>query len=322
MRSGVIAKKMGMTRLFQEDGRHVPVTVLSLEDCQVVGARKPQEDNPKAHNYYAVQLGAGARKAKNVAKPQREAFAKAQVEPKMRVAEFRVADEEGLLPVGARLTADHFIAGQLVDITGHTQGKGFAGAMKRWGFGGLRASHGVSLSHRSHGSTGNRQDPGKVFKNKKMAGHMGDRQRTQQNLEVVRTDAARGLIFIKGSVPGAKGGWLLIRDAIKVARPEDAPFPGALRRNADETATEEADAGLVEAGAVHEAEAGPTEAEIAAAATELAQEQQAQQAAEENAEKIENAPTDSDKADDTGGDAENPAGEASAEADNSEKKEG
>ncbi len=252
MRSGVIAKKMGMTRLFQEDGRHVPVTVLSLEDCQVVGARKPQEDNPKAHNYYAVQLGAGARKAKNVAKPQREAFAKAQVEPKMRVAEFRVADEEGLLPVGARLTADHFIAGQLVDITGHTQGKGFAGAMKRWGFGGLRASHGVSLSHRSHGSTGNRQDPGRVFKGKKMAGHMGDRQRTQQNLEIVRTDADRGLLFVKGSVPGAKNGWLLVKDAVKINH-EELPFPGVMYRNRDEFEHREADAGLVEGAAEHEA---------------------------------------------------------------------
>mgnify|MGYP000244679063 CR=1 FL=1 len=205
MRTGVIAKKMGMTRLFQEDGQHVPVTVLSLEGCQVVGARKQVPDG-----YFAVQLGAGARKAKNVNKPQRESFAKAEVEPKARVAEFRVESEEGLLPVGATVTADHFVAGQMVDIQGSTQGKGFAGAMKRWGFGGLRASHGVSISHRSHGSTGQNQDPGKVFKGKKMAGHMGARNRTQQNLEVVRTDAARGLIFVRGSVPGSKGGWLLV----------------------------------------------------------------------------------------------------------------
>ena len=226
MRTGVIAKKMGMMRLFNEDGRHVPVTVLALEGCQVVGDRNEERDG-----YYAVRLGAGARKAKNVNKPQRGEFAKAQVEPKARVAEFRVDNADGLLPVGATVSADHFIDGQLVDITGHTQGKGFAGAMKRWGFGGMRASHGVSITHRAHGSTGQRQDPGKVFKNKKMAGHMGDRQRTQQNLEIVRTDVARGLIFVKGSVPGAKNGWLLVRDAVKVPTPEAAPFPGALKND-------------------------------------------------------------------------------------------
>ncbi|MCO4091278.1 MAG: 50S ribosomal protein L3 [Sphingorhabdus sp.] len=226
MRTGVIAKKMGMMRLFNEDGRHVPVTVLALEGCQVVGARNEERDG-----YFAVRLGAGARKAKNVNKPQRGEFAKAQIEPKARVAEFRVDNADGLLPVGATVSADHFIDGQLVDITGHTQGKGFAGAMKRWGFGGMRASHGVSITHRAHGSTGQRQDPGKVFKNKKMAGHMGDRQRTQQNLEIVRTDVARGLIFVKGSVPGAKNGWLLVRDAVKVPTPEAAPFPGALKND-------------------------------------------------------------------------------------------
>ena len=226
MRTGVIAKKMGMLRLFNEDGRHVPVTVLALEGCQVVGARNEERDG-----YFAVRLGAGARKAKNVNKPQRGEFAKAQVEPKARVAEFRVDNADGLLPVGATVSADHFIDGQLVDVTGHTRGKGFAGAMKRWGFGGMRASHGVSITHRAHGSTGQRQDPGKVFKNKKMAGHMGDRQRTQQNLEIVRTDVARGLIFVKGSVPGAKNGWLLVRDAVKVPTPEAAPFPGALKND-------------------------------------------------------------------------------------------
>jgi large subunit ribosomal protein L3 len=223
MRTGVIAKKVGMTRLFQDDGRHVPVTVLALEDCQVVSHRTVERDG-----YFALQLGSGEAKQKNVNKPQREQFAKAQVGMKMKVAEFRVDNDEGLLPVGASISADHFIAGQKVDITGHTQGKGFAGAMKRWGFGGLRASHGVSLSHRSHGSTGNRQDPGRVFKNKKMAGHMGDRQRTQQNLEVVRTDAERGLIFVKGSVPGSKNSWMLIRDAVKLPLPEGVPFPGAI----------------------------------------------------------------------------------------------
>ncbi|WP_417623095.1 50S ribosomal protein L3 [Parasphingorhabdus sp.] len=259
MRTGVIAKKMGMTRLFQEDGRHVPVTVLSLEECQVVGARNQERDG-----YFAVQLGAGARKAKNVNKPQREAFAKAEVEPKARVAEFRVDSEDALLPIGATVTADHFIAGQMVDIQGVTQGKGFAGAMKRWGFGGMRATHGVSISHRAHGSTGQNQDPGKVFKGKKMAGHMGARNRTQQNLEIVRTDAARGLIFVRGSVPGSKGGWLLVKDAVKVALPEGVPFPGAMRRNADETATEDAPAGMIEANAEIEAPVAEAPAETPA----------------------------------------------------------
>jgi len=223
MRTGVIAKKVGMTRLFHEDGRHVPVTVLALEDCQVVSHRTADRDG-----YFAVQLGAGEAKQKNVAKPQREHFAKADVGLKKRVAEFRVEDESGLVPVGSTISAEHFIPGQMVDITGHTQGKGFAGAMKRWGFGGMRATHGVSISHRAHGSTGNRQDPGRVFKGKKMAGHMGDRQRTQQNLEIVRTDAERGLLFVKGSVPGAKNGWLLVRDAVKLPLPEGVPFPGAI----------------------------------------------------------------------------------------------
>lgn len=223
MRTGVIAKKLGMTRLFQDDGRHVPVTVLALEGLQVVARRETDRDG-----YTAVQLGAGTAKAKNVAKPQRGAFGKAEVEPKAILAEFRV-NEDGLLDVGAEISADHFVAGQLVDIQGRTQGKGFAGAMKRWGFGGLRATHGVSVSHRSHGSTGNRQDPGRVFKNKKMAGHMGDKNRTQQNLEVVSTDAERGLIFVKGSVPGSKGGWLLVKDAVKVKRPDAAPYPAGLR---------------------------------------------------------------------------------------------
>ncbi|WP_324827014.1 50S ribosomal protein L3 [Qipengyuania zhejiangensis] len=246
MRTGVIAKKVGMTRLFQEDGRHVPVTVLALEDCQVTLHRTADRDG-----YIALQVGAGEAKQKNVNKPQREAFAKAEVPLKMKVAEFRVDSEEALLPVGARISAEHFIAGQKVDITGHTQGKGFAGAMKRWGFGGLRATHGVSLSHRSHGSTGNRQDPGRVFKGKKMAGHMGDRQRTQQNLEIVRTDADRGLLFVKGSVPGSKNGWLLVRDAVKIKHGE-LPFPGVMRRNEDDFASEEAAPGLVESAAEHE----------------------------------------------------------------------
>ena len=237
MRTGVIAKKVGMTRLFQDDGRHVPVTVLSLEECQVVSVRTNDRDG-----YVAVQLGAGAAKQKNVNKPQREHFAKAEVPLKMEVAEFRVS-EDALLDVGSTIAASHFVDGQLVDITGNTQGKGFAGAMKRWGFGGMRATHGVSISHRAHGSTGNRQDPGKVFKNKKMAGHMGDRQRTQQNLEVVRTDDARGLIFVKGSVPGAKNGWLLVRDAVKVSRHAEAPYPAGIKSANDAAPAVEADAG-------------------------------------------------------------------------------
>jgi large subunit ribosomal protein L3 len=223
MRTGVIAKKVGMTRLFQDDGRHVPVTVLALEGCQVVGQRTADTDG-----YVAVQLGAGTAKAKNVAKPQRGSFGKAEVEPKAKVVEFRVA-EDALVDVGTEISADHFVAGQMVDVSGTTQGKGFAGAMKRWGFGGMRATHGVSISHRAHGSTGNRQDPGRVFKNKKMAGHMGARNRTQQNLEIVRTDAERGLLFVKGSVPGSKGAWLLVRDAVKLDRHADAPYPVAPR---------------------------------------------------------------------------------------------
>ena len=222
MRTGVIAKKVGMTRLFQADGRHVPVTVLQLDGVQVVGRRETDRDG-----YTALQLGAGKAKAKNVAKPQRAAFGKAEVEPKAKVVEFRVA-EDALVDVGSTISADHFVAGQMVDVSGVTQGKGFAGAMKRWGFGGLRATHGVSVSHRSHGSTGNRQDPGRVFKNKKMAGHMGARNRTQQNLEVVRTDVARGLLFIKGSVPGHKGSWLTVQDAIKLPQHDSVPYPAGL----------------------------------------------------------------------------------------------
>jgi len=263
MRTGVIAKKVGMTRLFQADGRHVPVTVLRLDELQVVGRREKDRDG-----YTAVQLGAGKAKAKNVAKPQRAAFGKAEVEPKAKVAEFRVA-EDALLDVGASISADHFVAGQLVDISGVTQGKGFAGAMKRWNFGGLRATHGVSVSHRSHGSTGNRQDPGRVFKNKKMAGHMGARNRTQQNLEIVRTDPIRGLLFVKGSVPGHKGSWLTVQDAVKLPRHDSAPYPAGLISK-DQPIDESAipDAGLVDDAAVHEIPAMPSDAEVAAIAAE------------------------------------------------------
>ena len=262
MRTGVIAKKVGMTRLFQEDGRHVPVTVLELDNLQVVAKRTADNDG-----YDAVQLGAGSAKAKNLSKPQRGHFGKAEVEPKAKVVEFRV-DEGNLLDVGAELSADHFVAGQLVDVQGVTQGKGFAGAMKRWGFAGLRATHGVSVSHRSHGSTGNRQDPGRVFKNKKMAGHMGARNRTQQNLEIVRTDVERGLLFVKGSVPGHKGSWCLVKDAVKVPAHADIPYPAGLKIEGVESTHEEAPAGMVEEAAVHEIPALPSDAEVAAIAAE------------------------------------------------------
>src|SRR5881392_1117681 len=275
MRTGVIVKKMGMTRLFQADGRHVPVTVLQLEEVQVVGRREMDKDG-----YTAVALGAGKAKAKNVAKPQRAAFGKASVEPKARVVEFRVA-EDALLDVGATISADHFVAGQYVDICGVTQGKGFAGAMKRWGFRGLRATHGVSVSHRSHGSTGQRQDPGKVFKNKKMAGNMGARNRTQQNLEIVRTDPIRGLLFVKGSVPGHKGAWLTVTDAIKLPRSENAPYPAGILDTKKLEDLEVPEAGLVDDAAVHEMPALPSDAEVAAIAAEQEAGAAAEAAAEE-----------------------------------------
>ncbi|MFA5539159.1 MAG: 50S ribosomal protein L3 [Gemmobacter sp.] len=223
MRSGVIAKKLGMTRLFLEDGKQVPVTVLQLDNLQVVAQRTAERDG-----YTAVQLGAGAAKAKRTPAPMRGHFAKARVEPKRKIAEFRVSPDN-LIGVGEEITADHYLAGQFVDIAGTSIGKGFAGAMKRHNFGGLRASHGVSISHRSHGSTGQCQDPGKVFKGKKMAGHMGAARVTTQNLQVVRTDADRGLIMVKGAVPGSKGGWVTIKDAVKKAAPEGLPKPAAIR---------------------------------------------------------------------------------------------
>jgi large subunit ribosomal protein L3 len=222
MRTGLIAKKLGMTRLFKEDGTHVPVTVLHLDEVQVVDARTQERDG-----YTAVQLGTVKAKVKNVSKPMRGHFAAAKVEPKKKLVEFRVA-ADALLEVGATLTAAHFVPGQKVDVTGTTKGKGFAGAMKRWNFRGLEASHGVSVSHRSHGSTGNRQDPGKTFKNKKMAGHLGSDRITTQNLQVARVDAERGLIMIKGAIPGATGDYVLVRDAVKRARPAEAPYPAAI----------------------------------------------------------------------------------------------
>ncbi len=222
-RTGLIAKKLGMTRFFDTDGSHVPVTVLSLDGCTVVAQRTKAKDG-----YSALQLGAGTRKAKNTSNAERVRFAKAQVEPKAVLTEFRVS-EDALIDVGAEFTADHFVEGQRVDIQGITIGKGFAGAMKRWNFGGLRATHGVSVSHRSHGSTGNRQDPGRTFPGKKMAGHYGVETVTTLNLQVVRIDAERGLVFIRGAVPGAEGSYVKIRDAVKKAAPAGLKFPGAIK---------------------------------------------------------------------------------------------
>jgi large subunit ribosomal protein L3 len=226
MRTGVIARKLGMTRLFAEDGTHVPVTVLLLDEVQVVAHRTLEKDG-----YTAVQLGIGRAKPKNVSKAGRGHFAKAKVEPKARLVEFR-ASADALPAIGAVLSPEHFVKGQKVDVTGTTKGKGFAGAMKRWNFRGLEASHGVSISHRSHGSTGNRQDPGKTFKNKKMAGHLGVERVTTQNLEVAGVDAARSLLMLKGAVPGAKGSYVLVRDAVKAARPAEAPMPAGVKAGA------------------------------------------------------------------------------------------
>jgi large subunit ribosomal protein L3 len=223
MRTGVIAKKLGMTRLFKDDGTHVPVTVLHLDEVRVVAARTVETDG-----YAAVQLGIGRAKTKNVSKPQKGHYAKAKVEPAMKLVEFRVA-EDALLEAGAVLSPAHFSVGQFVDVAGITKGKGFAGGMKRWNFAGLEASHGVSISHRSLGSTGNRQDPGKTFKNKKMAGHLGQERVTTLNLEVAGLDEARNLVLVRGAVPGLKGSYVLLRDAIKKARPADAAYPAALK---------------------------------------------------------------------------------------------
>ena len=227
MRSGIIAKKLGMTRVFTDGGDHVPCTVLSVEGCQVVAHRTKEKNG-----YTAVQVGSGKAKVKNVSKAERGRFAIASVEPKLKIAEFRVAEDK-LLPVGAEFTADHFAVGQYVDVTGVTLGKGFAGGIKRWNFGGLRATHGVSVSHRSIGSTGGRQDPGKTWKQKKMPGHMGAETVTTQNLKVVRTDVERGLILVEGSVPGFAGGWISVRDSVKKPAHKDTPVPGRFKAPAE-----------------------------------------------------------------------------------------
>ena len=225
-RTGLVAKKLGMTRIFKDDGTHVPVTVLHLDEVQVVDARTPERDG-----YTAVQLGYGKAKVKNVSQPNKGHFARVKVEPKAKLVEFRCAADAVLEP-GAVITADHFVVGQKVDVCGVTKGKGFAGGMKRWNFRGLEASHGVSVSHRSHGSTGNRQDPGKTFKNKKMAGHLGQDRVTTLNMEVAAVDADRGLLMVRGAVPGAKNGYVMVRDAVKKARHADAPYPAAVHQPA------------------------------------------------------------------------------------------
>ncbi len=254
MRTGLIAQKLGMSRVFADDGRHIPVTVLKVDNCQVVAQRTEEKDG-----YSAIQLGVGTAKVKKMSKAMRGHFAKAKVEPKQKMVEFRV-DADALIAVGAELSVEHFISGQFVDVAGTTQGKGFAGAMKRHHFSGLRASHGVSISHRSHGSTGQCQDPGKVFKGKKMAGHMGAVRRTQQNLEIVSTDSERGLILVKGAIPGSKGGYVYVTDAIKRVTKEELPFPAALV--GDDVALEEVvaeEAVTAEAAVEAPAEAAPAE---------------------------------------------------------------
>ena len=268
MRSGVIAKKVGMTRVYNDEGVNVPVTVLRMENVQVVSQRTQDKNG-----YTAVQLGAGKAKVKNVSKPMRGHFAVAKVEPKRKVAEFRVTPEN-LVPVGAEIIAAHYMPGQYVDVTGTTIGKGFAGAMKRHNFGGLRASHGVSISHRSHGSTGQCQDPGKVFKGKKMAGHMGNTRVTTQNIQVVSVDVDRGLILVKGAVPGPKGSWVTIRDAVKKPALEGVMYPAATRSKEDEAleAAEEAEAALAEE------QAAAAQAEMEAEQADLAQQNEDEKA--------------------------------------------
>ncbi|SMY06425.1 50S ribosomal protein L3 [Flavimaricola marinus] len=276
LRSGVLAKKVGMTRLFMEDGRQVPVTVLHVDNLQVVAQRTTEKDG-----YTAVQLGAGSPKIKRVSKAMRGHFAAAKVEPKRKVVEFRVAPEN-MIDVGEEIIAAHYFEGQFVDVSGTSIGKGFAGAMKRHNFGGLRASHGVSVSHRSHGSTGQCQDPGKVFKGKKMAGHMGSARVTTQNLQVVRTDADRGLIMVKGAVPGSKGGWVTVKDAVKKPLPENLIYPAALRSAAKE-AERLAEEAAAQAAAEEEA-AAKAAAEAEQAALDAAEAETSADAAAEGGE--------------------------------------
>ncbi|HEV8035806.1 50S ribosomal protein L3 [Yoonia sp.] len=282
LRTGLIAKKVGMTRLFMEDGRQIPVTVLALENLQVVAQRTAD-----TNGYTAVQLGAGNAKAKRTSKAMRGHFAAAKVEPKRKVAEFRVAPEN-MINVGETLTANHYFEGQYVDVSGTSIGKGFAGAMKRHNFGGLRATHGVSVSHRSHGSTGQCQDPGKVFKGKKMAGHMGSARVTTQNLQVVKTDADRGVIMVKGAVPGSKGGWVTIKDAVKKPTPENVIYPAGLQSMDEEAkrlAEEAAAAAAAEEEAAAKAAAEAEQAALEAAEAEAATEAPAEDAAPEEGEK-------------------------------------
>ena len=279
LRSGVIAKKVGMTRLFMEDGKQIPVTVLQLDGLQVVATRTAEKDG-----YSAVQLGAGTAKAKRVSQAMRGHFAVAKVEPKRKIAEFRV-DPENMIAVGEELTADHYFAGQYVDVSGTSIGKGFAGAMKRHNFSGLRASHGVSVSHRSHGSTGQCQDPGKVFKGKKMAGHMGSARVTTQNLQVVRTDSDRGLIMVKGAVPGSKGGWVTVKDAVKKPTPENVMLPAGLKSLAEEAKrlAEEAAAAAAEEAAAAEAAAAEAALAAEAASLEASEADEASESGDDNA---------------------------------------
>ena len=272
MRTGLIAQKLGMSRVFTEDGNHVAVTVLRLGNCQVVGHRTKEKNG-----YVALQLGAGLRKVQSTTKADRGHFAVAKVEPKRKLAEFRV-DDDALIPIGAEITADHFVVGQYVDVTGTSTGKGWAGPMKRWNFAGLRASHGVSISHRSHGSTGGRQDPGKTFKNKKMAGHLGVDRVTTLNLKVRQTDVERGLILVEGAVPGVKGGWIMVRDAVKKKLPDGAPKPGKFKL-ADAAPAGKADDQTPPAEAGTKPEAAPQAAAPAPAAAPAAPKAEAKPAA-------------------------------------------
>ncbi len=264
MRIGLLAEKLGMTRIFTPNGEHIPVTVVRVDDCEVIATRTNDKDG-----YDAVQLGVGKAKTKRVTKPMRGHFAKAKVTPKKKVTEFRV-EEDGLIDPGTKLSVNHFVVGQYVDVSGTSIGKGFAGAMKRHGFKGLRASHGVSVSHRSHGSTGQCQDPGRVFKGKKMAGHMGARTRTAQNLQVMGVDPERGLLLIKGGIPGSKGGWVKIADSVKKALPSEAPFPAGTIS----TATQIAGEGEVEGSAVSDVETVEAQTENAGANEASAQDEQ------------------------------------------------